>query len=182
MPFFPEKSPRDSKKEINFKAQIYGVSAPTKDNMSTDNQFTPEEIEKMRETVLKADRAKITNNVFDLSKPPVVAYRHQEFPKMVYDHEKSEPSRDIMRKSGNGNEELIHIPAKHAHKIVKNADELAEALSKGFKEQPAALGHIPVGAEEVEEEEIEGAEPETEPQARKKPGRKPKVKEPEPAA
>jgi hypothetical protein len=173
MPFFPEKSPRDSKKEVNFKADIYGI----KDTMSTI-PFTNEEIEKMRETVLKADRAKISNNVFDLSKPPVVQYRHQEFPKMVYDHAKSEPSRDIMRKSGNGNEELIHIPAKHAHKIVNNADELAEALSKGFQEKPATLGHIPVGAEDVEEEEIE-AEPEAEstPQ-RKKPGRKPKVQEP----
>lgn len=119
------------------------------------SEFTPEEIEKMRETVLKADRAKITNNVFDLSKPPVVPYRHQEFPKLVYDHAASEPSRDIMRKSGNGNEELIHIPAKHAHRIVKDEKELKAALKAGFVETPAVLGHIGVSGEAEKEVEVE---------------------------
>lgn len=121
------------------------------------SDFTLEEIEKMRETVLKSDREKITNNVFDLSKPPVVPYRHQEFPKIVYDHSKSVPSRDIMKKMGTGNEELIHIPAKLAHRIVKDEKELKAALKAGFVEIPPVLKHIGLEPEEVEAE----PEPET---------------------
>lgn len=125
--------------------------------MSTPTWST-EEIEKMREAVLQSDKAKITNNVFDLSKPPQVPYKYQEFPKLVYKHEASEPSKDILKKMGTGNEEMIHIPAKYATKTVANEKELKAAIKAGYQEDPPIMGHVGLDGEVVEVSEDEEAQ------------------------
>lgn len=61
-------------------------------------------------------------------------YVHQEFPKMVYDHEASSPSRIEVRKE-NGKEITEHIQPVIAYKIVADEKELAAALKEGFVEE-----------------------------------------------
>lgn len=61
-------------------------------------------------------------------------YVHQEFPKMVYDHEASSPSRIEVRKE-NGKEITEHVQPVIAFKIVADEKELAAALKEGFVEE-----------------------------------------------
>lgn len=63
-------------------------------------------------------------------------YVFQEFPKMVYDHENSAPSRINVREE-NGKKITEHVEPVIAFRIVKDEDELKAALKEGFSEEPA---------------------------------------------
>jgi hypothetical protein len=63
-------------------------------------------------------------------------YVHQEFPKVVYDHENSAPSRINVREE-NGKKITEHVEPVVAFKIVADEDELKAALKEGFSEEPA---------------------------------------------
>lgn len=108
---------------------MYGV----KDHMQ-NQQLSADEINKMREMVLAHDQKNAQSIVMDLSKPIIVPYTHQEYPKMVYDHAASEPGFWAAKKTVNG-DDLYHVPAKLVNRIVKNADELQAALAEGFSEE-----------------------------------------------
>ena len=93
-------------------------------------QLTHEEIERMRQIVLQHDQTNRKGiQEFDLNKPPKEPYRHQEFPRMIYDH------------------------AKRRTKIVHNADHLADALAAGWKKEP-----FPAEVEEPELDAATAAE------------------------
>ena len=146
--------------------------------MSTD-QFTPEEIEKMRSIVLASDQKRVPNT-FDPNNPPKVRYTHQEFPKLVYDHDASKPSSEkLVVKLGV--EQVEHIPAKYVTKVVHNKAELEQALAGGWKEDAPDLAsqHQAVdAAAEPEESEEELLEPgEEAPPVPKKRGRKSKAEQ-----
>jgi hypothetical protein len=72
------------------------------------------------------------NEMSDEKKP----YVHQEFPKVVYDHENSAPSRINVREE-NGKKITEHVEPVVAFKIVADEDELKAALKEGFSEEPA---------------------------------------------
>ena len=96
------------------------------------------EIDRMRDILAQQD-ARRTPNVFDLSKPPVVPYSHQEFPKTVYHHKQSKPGRIITREvaiDGRPVDSTHHVAPKIVSKTVKNADELQKALADGWDEKP----------------------------------------------
>jgi hypothetical protein len=89
-------------------AAIYGLS--TKQMI---DQLSPEEIERMRQIVAQHDQQnKPGIKEFDLNDPPRVPYRHQEFPKTVYDHE--------------GRRSFI----------VRNREDEKEALDSGLRLDP----------------------------------------------
>lgn len=71
--------------------------------------------------------------IHDIHNPPKERYVHQEFPKLVY----REP------KAGQHPHE--------AHKLVKDEDELAAALAKGYQHKPFVE---PIEAVEEGEEEV----------------------------
>lgn len=98
-------------------------------------EFTPDQIEAMRQVVSDSDRSK-QPNVFDLSKPPMVPYKFQKFPQMVYDHKKSRPSRYKTYKTAQGEERHDFIPVKYATKMAKNDAELKSLLAQGYEENP----------------------------------------------
>lgn len=106
------------------------------------SQLTAGEIDRMREIVLAHDKNQpAANREFDLAKPPVVPYRYQEFPRMVYHH------------------------AKRLTKTVTNSDHLEDALAAGWSKQPfpvEVLDAAPeLDADAVAEAATEAAEMET---------------------
>jgi len=55
----------------------------------SDSQFSFEEIERMRAILAQHDQhARGVPREFDLNNPPTVPYVHQEFPKVMFHHEK----------------------------------------------------------------------------------------------
>jgi hypothetical protein len=89
-------------------AAIYGLSTK-----QMSDQLTHDEIERMRQIVAQHDQTnKGGIKEFDLNNPPKLPYRHQEFPKTVYDHES--------RRSF----------------IVRNREDEKEALDSGFRLDP----------------------------------------------
>lgn len=132
MPFFDTQTPRNSRKEKQFLADIYG----TKDNMNT--QLSTDEVEKMRELVLAHDKQAAQSTVIDMGKPIIVPYAYRQFPQMVYDHNASEPGYWAIRKTQNG-DELYHVTAKLVNKIVTSHAELEAAKEQGFVEAPPVL-------------------------------------------
>ena len=89
-------------------AAIYGLQEkPLPDNQ----QFTLEDIERMRTLVAQHDNAgKIKE--FDLNNPPKVPYTHQEYPRVMYHHE----SRRM--------------------KLAHNQTDVAEAEARGWSKEP----------------------------------------------
>lgn len=163
MPFYSNKPPRNKKKEAEAHAEIFGIPERT---MSTApvSVLTAEEAERLREILLQHDKAHAANNSFDLHNPKVPTYKHKEFPMLVYKHETSKPSRDKLRNSGNGNEEMVHVPAKYDTLTVNDEKELKAALKKGYQQKPPDLAaqHQGIDPEEplepAEELEPEGEE------------------------
>jgi uncharacterized protein YecA (UPF0149 family) len=135
-------------------AAIYGVREST--SMSPSN-LTQQEIESMRALVAQHDNeGKISE--FDLNKPPKVPYRHQDFPRMVYNHKLSAPSRVDLVKGKDGDVQERHVEPKIVSKIVHDEDELEAALEAGWsKEVPPLHSEAAIEGElAVEEsEEIE---------------------------
>jgi len=76
-------------------------------------QFSSEDIERMRAVLEQHDSATGKGpgvvREFDLNNPPKEPYRHQEYPKMVYDH------------------------ATQAHRVVNSPREEKAALAEGWK-------------------------------------------------
>lgn len=90
---------------------IYGL--PQNAPPSFDIQsMTPEQIEFLRTVLAQHDSQRNQVNEFDLNKPPVKPYRYQEFPRMIYHHEKRE------------------------YLIVQNADQLQLWLGRGYRLEP----------------------------------------------
>ena len=80
------------------------------------------------------------NNFFDLSKPQIVPYpQHLDFPKMVYNHAESKPSRIIVKELLDGKEETIHVAPKVVSKVVSSPEELDEALAQGWSVKPPKM-------------------------------------------
>src|SRR5215831_3851994 len=89
-------------------AAIYGLSTN-----EMIQQLSPEEIERMRAIVAQHDQQnKGGIKEFDLNNPPKAPYRHQEYPKMVYDHE------------------------ERTHARVHNREQEQEALNAGYSLEP----------------------------------------------
>lgn len=81
--------------------------------MNGQQTFTQAEIETMRAMVQQHDSQNASiNREFDLNNPPKVPYVHQEFPRIIYQHE------------------------KRRHKAIQNAKELADALQQGWRLEP----------------------------------------------
>lgn len=89
-------------------AALYGLKQET----NVPAEYSPQEIEQMRQLVLQNDISSGKVAEFDLNKPAKETYVHQEFPRIVY-HQKS-----------------------GAAKKVENAKEMEEALAKGFAKDP----------------------------------------------
>jgi len=132
MPFYPSKPTINPKLEEKAQAEFYGLRS----NMERFDPSTLsfEELDTLRRVLLEADR-KSQPNSFDLSKPPVVPYQFHKFPKMVYDHKASKPPSDKTVRGPYG-EELRHTAAVYVTRTVKNEEELQEALSEGYREDP----------------------------------------------
>ena len=94
-------------------------------------QFTQEEIEKMRTFVLQHDSNMGKIRDFDLNNPPKMPYRHQEYPKMLYDHQ--------------GREYIL----------VKDREQEQDALAAGYRKEPfpAEVVEVPLSAEDSREAE-----------------------------
>lgn len=97
--------------------------------------LTEQEIEKLRTGILQHDSKANTNNVFDLNKPPKVPYVHQAFPKMLYRHEGSLPSRAVTKSSLSG-DITTHEPPKFITKVVKSEEQMETALAEGWVTDP----------------------------------------------
>ena len=98
----------------------------------SDQQFSHEEIERMRAILAQHDQTNKTGiQEFDLNNPPKVPYTHQEFPKVVYHHAKQQ-----MRKA-------------------QNPEDLEAAIAAGWSREPfPAEGAV----EEPELDETSAAE------------------------
>ncbi len=77
--------------------------------------FTDHEIERMRTILAHHDSTKKAAEVLDLNHPPPTNYRHQEFPKVVYNADKD---------------------GKPIHKAVADAEAHAAALADGWENEP----------------------------------------------
>lgn len=114
-------------------AACYGV------NMSTQ-QLSSGEIERMRHILAQHDSEAKKTTIHDLNNPPRQAYHFQKFPMMVYNHERSYPSRDETRPKPNGaGTEVIHIPAKVASILIRSEEELASAVEDGWTQEAPAF-------------------------------------------
>lgn len=151
MPFYSPQPLRDKRREAQTHADVLGI--PETKIMSTTPQFSPEEIEKFRSIVLDSDKKSGGVNVFDPNRPPHIPYKHQEFPKVLYNHEESRPSRDKIVVQ-HGGEHLHHIPAKYVTLVVNNEKELNKALKDGWKEKAPDLAAKHQGINPDEEVEV----------------------------
>lgn len=116
-------------------AAIYGVREST--SMSANNfdinNLSQDQIEALRKVVMQSDNGgKIAE--FDLNNPPKVPYRHQAFPKLVYNHAASEPSR-IEIDTENGKRVERHIEPKLVTMKVTDQEHLEKALEAGWSEE-----------------------------------------------
>jgi hypothetical protein len=76
-------------------------------------QFTPAEIERMRTILAQHDNAQAGNgNTFDLNNPPKKTYVHQDFPRLIYNHE------------------------ERIYRTVGDEDTLQELLTSGWSMEP----------------------------------------------
>lgn len=103
-----------------------------------------DEIERMRSLVAQHDAQNKGSQVFDLNNPPKKPYVYNEFPRMVFHHEKG------------------------LHKVVKHAEELAAALKAGWKKEPKP---VVVEAEEEAVGEQQPADSQNEAAADTKPAK-----------
>lgn len=131
-------------------AAIYGVreSAVMPVNNFDVSNFSQDQIEAMRQVVMQSDNG-AKSSEFDLNNPPKAAYRHQAFPKLVYNHEASEPSRiEIVIENGRNTEK--HIEPKLVSAKVNSAEELEDALAAGWSEEVPPQHSSEVVALEIE--------------------------------
>lgn len=92
--------------------------------------FTEAEIAKMRAFVTEHDK-KTSINSFDLNNPPKAPYRHQELPRLLYNH------------------------GTRKHKLVHKQSDLDAALADGFQIEPFPAEPLePVQLDAAEEAEV----------------------------
>lgn len=75
----------------------------------------------------------------DLSRPPVVPYSHQKFPKMLYDHKSSKPEGEEKKQqvvNGIIQETKVYVPAQLATCTVHSEQELEARVKEGWSEKP----------------------------------------------
>lgn len=94
-----------------------------------ERQFTPEEVQHMRTIIAQEDKKGIRE--FDLNNPPKEQYRHQEYPKMVYN------------------------PKTGGNAIAKDAEDEAAAIAAGWTLKPAAPAADPDAEGKPAEEEAD---------------------------
>jgi hypothetical protein len=94
--------------------------------MNNTQGISAEDIERMRALVAQHDSKQgAIVKEFDLNNPPKVQYRHQEFPKMLYQHESGKT------------------------KAVHNAKEEDKSLKAGWRKDPP----VPVQEPQAQDEE-----------------------------
>lgn len=136
MPFYNGTSPIDRKRDAEEMRQILGGDMQPKTVVTPDQNFTPEQIEGMRQILFQHDKAQAIN-WFDPNRPQIVPYAYREFPKVLYKHEGCLPSRPRVRRTALGEEVLEFLPPVFQTKTVNNEKELKTALAQGWKaEQP----------------------------------------------
>jgi hypothetical protein len=99
--------------------------------------LTPVEAEQMRSILQRYDNDRKPVQIHNLNDPPKVPYRYQKFPKMLYNHEQSEPAHEVTKSAIVGSsviEERVHVRAKVVTIIVHNESDLAEYLADGWRE------------------------------------------------
>ena len=119
-------------------AACYGVSMP--------QPLTAVEAEQMRSLLQRYDSEHKPIQVHNINDPPKTPYRFQEFPQMVYNHQESAPAHNETRTAIVGSsvlEETVHVRAHVEYKIVKNAEELREALDSGWSVDPPEFREEP---------------------------------------
>ena len=109
--------------------------------------FSPDEIEKMRNTVLRADKERNGGRDIDLNKPVSPAYSFKKFPMIVYKHDTSVGPHDVEKESPQKVKYMAHVPAKYDQRVVKNEMELEKALSAGYEEKPPDFNTVEAAAE-----------------------------------
>lgn len=105
----PQRSGLTKEEKRQAEAAVFGL--PEKARTMSDLQLTSEEIERMRAIVAQHDNAGKAKE-FDLNKPPVEAYSHKEFPRVVYNHKRK-------------TQKLVHTKA-----------ELDKHVTAGWKTEP----------------------------------------------
>ena len=94
---------------------VYGVSM---------SELSHEEITRMRQIVQEHDARRQPMQTIDLNNPPKEFYRHQKFPMMVYDLQRSKPEKISFR-------------------IVASEKELEMSLADGFSLEAPNFGELP---------------------------------------
>ncbi len=95
-------------------------------------QFSASEIERMRTILAQHDSARATeSNSFDLNNPPRKHYSHQDWPRLVYNHE------------------------SRTYKTVGNSEELQDAMNDGWSMEPFQMEYEAPGLSAVESAEVD---------------------------
>lgn len=87
-------------------------------------QFTAAEIARMKEIVKGHEAQMSPVKTMDLNNPATPPYRHQEFPKMLYNLEAS-------------------VPEHFVTLVVRNETELADAIVAGWSREAPSFGVMP---------------------------------------
>ena len=95
-----------------------------------------DEAEKLRSLLKAHDKARVSNNVWDMSKPVIVPYVYRKFPMTLYDHKASKPAWDEPAKTAQKIDYMKHHRARFVTKIVESEEELAQDLQEGWQETP----------------------------------------------
>lgn len=109
-------------------AAVFGLQ----ESPQVSNQLSSAEVERMRTMIAQHDAAQTTQE-FDLAKPPVKPYVHQEFPKIIY-----------------------HQDGRH--RVVESERELQHWLSNGWSRLPVMAQVESDDPEMLPESEEEAAE------------------------
>lgn len=113
--------------------------------------WTPDEIEKMRNTVLRADKERNGGRDIDINKPVTPPYSFKKFPMIVYHHARSIAAHDVEKESPQKIKFMAHVPAKYDERVVKSEGELQKALADGYEETPPdfSVNSEPLGEAET---------------------------------
>ena len=102
-------------------------------------EILPVEAEQMRAILQRYDNDHKPITIHNLNDPPKTPYRYQKFPKMLYNHEQSEPAHEVIKSAIVGSsviEEAVHVRAKVVTIIVHNESNYEEYLAAGWREDP----------------------------------------------
>ena len=100
-------------------------------------EITPVEAEQLRSILQRYDNDHKPIAIHNLNDPPKTPYRYQKFPKMLYNHDESEPAHEITKSAIVGSsviEETVHVRAKVVSMIVHNERDFEKAIADGWRE------------------------------------------------